>query len=81
MVRQRIQGETKAEADAMIERARREIGLARDAAVKDLYDQAAEMATTIAGKVIRKALTPEEHDRLLADSLDELQRLGPNGSA
>jgi F-type H+-transporting ATPase subunit b len=81
VVRQRIQSEARTEADAMIERAKREIGLARDAALKDLYDQTAEMATTVAGKVIRKQLSTEEHDRLLADSLDELGRLGPNGSA
>ncbi len=80
VVRQRIQSEARADAEAMTERAKREIGLARDGAIKELYERTAEMATVVAGRVLRRQLTSEEHDRMLSESLDELNRLGPNGT-
>ena len=56
------------------ERAHREIDRASDEAMQDLRAATAQLATEIAGRVIRKALTPEEHRRLVADSLAEIHR-------
>lgn len=81
VVRQRVQSEARTEADNMIARAKREIDLARDEAIKDLYNRTAEMATAVAARAIRKELTPEEHDRLLSQSLEEIKTLGPNGTS
>lgn len=81
VVRQRVHSEARTEADNMIARAKREIDLARDEAIKDLYNRTAEMATAVAARVIRKELTPEEHDRLLSQSLEEIKTLGPNGTS
>ena len=81
VVRQRVQSEARTEADNIIARAKREIDLARDEAIKDLYDRTAEMATVVAARAIRKELTPEEHDRLLSQSLEEIKTLGPNGTS
>ena len=57
----------------MIERARRGNRLATDAAVKELYDQTAELAVKLAGGIVRKELSPADHRRLIAESLDRMR--------
>lgn len=75
VVRRQIHEEARTEADAMIERAKREIGIARDTAVKDLYDLVADMSTDVAGRIIKRQLSADEHRRLAQESIDELRRL------
>jgi F-type H+-transporting ATPase subunit b len=75
-VRQRIEEEARQEADRMVERAKREIQIAADSAVKDLYIKSAKLATEIASRVIRKELDAAQHERLIAESIDELQTAG-----
>lgn len=72
-VRRRIHEEARQQAGEIIDRARREIRLATDAAVKELYDQTAELAVKLAGGIIRKELSPEDHRRLVAESLDRMR--------
>ena len=74
-VRKRIHVEAKQEADAMVDRAGKEISLARDQAVKDLYDQTVVLATTVAGKILRKELSVGDHRVLIDESLAEIGRL------
>lgn len=74
-VRKRIHTEAKQEADAMIDRAKKEIGLARDHAVKELYDQTVVLATAVAGKIVRKELGAGDHRALIDESLAEIGRL------
>lgn len=71
-VKRAAQQEARQEAEAMIERAKREIGLARDTAVKDLYDLTAMLATEAASRVIGKELDAGEHERLIAEAIAEL---------
>lgn len=71
-VRRRIQEETRRETDESIARAKREIQLAKDAAVKDLYDQTAELAVRVAGGIIRKELRADDHRSLVAESLQRI---------
>lgn len=73
VVRRQIHEQARTEADAMIERAKREIGIARDTAVKDLYDLMADMSTDVAGRIIKRQLSPDEHRRLVQESIDELR--------
>lgn len=73
-VRKRLHEETKKEADDMIARAKREIGIARDDAVKDLYDRTLTLSTETAGKIIRRQLTPGDHRVLLDESLAEMAK-------
>jgi len=75
-VRKRIHGEAQGEAEAMLARARRDLELARDDAVKQLYDQAIVLATQTAGKILRRELKADDHRRLLDESVAELSRLG-----
>ncbi|MBU0717922.1 MAG: F0F1 ATP synthase subunit B [Planctomycetes bacterium] len=74
----RIQEEANKEAAAMVERAKREIGIATDTAVKELYDLSGKLATDIASRIIRKELNLQEHERLIAESIDELGRIDRN---
>jgi F-type H+-transporting ATPase subunit b len=74
-VKKRIVAETKSEGDKMIARAKREIELARDDAVKQLHDQAVSLGTSIAGKIISKELTAGDHGKLVDEALAELGRM------
>jgi F-type H+-transporting ATPase subunit b len=72
-VGRRIQDEARQEGAAMVERARREIQLAADAAKKDVYDLAAELAVDVAGRIIRKELSAKEHKHLVDESLERMR--------
>lgn len=73
VVRRRIQDEAQTEAGHMIERAKREIGLATDAAVKQLYDQTADLAANIASQIVSRELKPDDHRGLVKESLDRMK--------
>jgi F-type H+-transporting ATPase subunit b len=73
VVRRRIHDEARQESDAMVARARREIELAGKAAIKELYDQTAELAVRVAGKMIKKELSPDDHRELVRESLETMQ--------
>ena len=72
VLKREIEEHGKKEAQAMLDRAKREIGIARDTAVKDLYTLTARMATDMAAKIIRKELNAKEHERLISESIDEI---------
>jgi F-type H+-transporting ATPase subunit b len=72
-VRRRIQEEARVESAAMVERARREIQLATDAAVHELYSRFSEMAIDVARSVVRKELKASDHEALIKDSLARIQ--------
>ena len=76
--RRRIETEAKAEADKAVRRAKREIQIAQQTAVKELYSTSASLATELAGRVLRREVTPEDHERLISESLDELGNIESN---
>ena len=69
-VKQRIEEDAQREADKRLERAKREIQIATETATKELYLLSARLATDMAGKMIGRELTPQDHERLIAESLD-----------
>jgi len=69
-VKRKIEEEAKHASDQAIERAKREIHMATDAATKDLYRLSAKLATDLAARVIGRELTPQDHDRLIAEAID-----------
>ncbi len=79
VVKQKIEADAKAQAEALVERAKREIGIATDTAVKELYGLSAKIATDAASRIIRKELSPSDHERLVAESIAELGGIGGNG--
>lgn len=71
-LRRKIEDDAKHEAKAILDRSRREIQIATETAVKELYSLSAKLATDVAGKIIRKELNAKEHERLIAESIEEL---------
>jgi F-type H+-transporting ATPase subunit b len=72
--RRRILADAQHEAEAVMTRAKKDIELARDDAIKRLHDQSILLATTVAEKLIRRELTAQDRQGLLDESLAELQR-------
>jgi len=54
------------------QRLRREIETARDQALQELWNQAAQLATLISAKAIGRSLTEEDHRRLLDEAIAEI---------
>lgn len=71
-VRRREIENTRRELDEMQARAKREIQLAKDSAIKDLYDQTSDLAVRVAGGIIRKELRAEDHRGLVQESLQRI---------
>ena len=76
VLRQREEQNAREEADRTIERAKREIELATDTAIKELYARSAKLATDIASRMIGKELDSAHHERLIAESIEELDAVG-----
>lgn len=72
-VARRVHEEARDEAGQMVVRARREIQLATDAAKKEVYDLATELAVDVAGRIIRKELSAADHKELVAESLARMR--------
>jgi len=73
-----IEEKARDEADKMVQRARREIELAKQTAIKDLYATSSELATEIASRIVRRELNPQDHEKLISDSIKELGNLDEN---
>ena len=75
VLRRKMQDDAKQEADAIMVRAKREIGIARDTAVMDLYSVSGRLAADLAGKILQKELDASAHDRLIQESIDQISKL------
>ena len=62
----------RAEAEAARDRAQREIVAARDQALAEIWSQTANIAVSVAGRVLSKQLGEDEHRRLLDLAINEL---------
>jgi F-type H+-transporting ATPase subunit b len=60
------------EAEATKHRAERDIASARDQALNEIWNKTADLAVTVAGRVLSKNLTPEDHRRLVDSAIGEL---------
>jgi len=76
---QRVAGEireaSRKEAQEMITRARAEIGIERDKAQAALRNEVVDLATEIAGKLIREELTVDKHRKLVDSFLAEVEQV------
>lgn len=71
-VKQRIEQKGREEADKSLERAKREIGIAKETAIKELYTLSGRLATDIAAKIVERELKPEDHEKLVRQALAQL---------
>ncbi len=69
--RQQEDERTRAEMEAMLERARAEIGRERDAAVEQVRRQFADLAITAAERVVERSLDKDAHAQLIDKVLEE----------
>jgi len=63
------------DAAAERERAKREIEVAKDTALNEIYQQAVELATMLSAKTIARQISADDHRRLLDESLAELKQV------
>jgi F-type H+-transporting ATPase subunit b len=54
------------------ERLQREISMARDQALQQIWNQTANLATQISAKLLRRQLTPDDNRRLVDEALAEI---------
>lgn len=57
-------------------RAVKDIESARDQAIQEVYTQAADLATNVAGKILRRNLNSQDQQDLVNESLQQLQGIG-----
>lgn len=69
----RILSDAKSAAKAEQDRAVREIEIARNTALKDLYDQSSQLAMTMATSVLKREMKPEDHEQLIRDTLAQVR--------
>lgn len=72
VLRHKIEADARAERDAELARAKREIGIAKQTAVKELYELSGRLATDMAGRIIGRELTTADHQRLIEESIAEI---------
>jgi len=70
-VGEELKAKYKLEADTMLDKARKQIELEKQAALKEIRDEVAGLAIAAAEKVISKSLDSEDHRRLVVESLKE----------
>ncbi len=70
-LKQRIEQEARQNGDDMLERAKREINNARDSALRDIYKQSGELAMYMAGEVLKRQVTAEDHEKLMQEALQQ----------
>jgi len=68
----------QAEARKLRAQAQRDIQSAKEEALRDLCDQTCELATDIAGKILQRSLTPQDHQDLMAEALNKMQTNSKN---
>lgn len=76
---QTIVQKAQAEAEASRERAEREIGSAKDQALNEIWSRTADLAVAVAGRVLSKELSHDDHRRLVDSAVGELPAAGANG--
>lgn len=67
-----IQKKAQAEAEATKVRAERDIGTAKDQALTEIWSKTADLAVLVAGKVLNKSMSADDHKRLVDSAISEL---------
>jgi F-type H+-transporting ATPase subunit b len=77
-VGQSIRMQAQSESEEIKERANREIEASKNQAIREIYEQAANLSTNIAEKILRRNLNADDQRDLVARSLEEMQEIGKN---
>jgi F-type H+-transporting ATPase subunit b len=71
-----IKEQAAREAEETKTRAVKDIEVARDQAIQEVHAHAADLATTVAGKILRRNLNSQDQQDLVNESLQQLQTVG-----
>jgi F-type H+-transporting ATPase subunit b len=74
-IQTQLVAEAKAEAQAVLNRARREIQLEKEKAWAELKQHLGELSVLLASKVINESLDEAQHRRLIAETISQLDTL------
>ena len=75
-----MKAQTEQEIQQIRQRADREIQAAKEEAVADLYDRTAELATSIAGRILQREISADDQKALVESSLNELASSEQSGA-
>ena len=73
-----IRARAQQESEEIKERANKDIESARDQAIGQIHNEAVNLATNIAEKILHRNLNPDDQRDLLAGSLEQLQTISRN---
>jgi F-type H+-transporting ATPase subunit b len=71
-----MRAEARKDIQAERERLQREMQIARDQAVQELWKQTAQLATLISSKALGRHMSEADHGRLIDESLQEFHKVG-----
>ena len=80
-LRREIEEKARSEAQAILERAKKEIEREKDAAISELRRESVELAMAAAAKLMHQKLDPERDRQLVTEYLQELTRSEGDGGA
>ncbi len=72
-VKDKIVSDARADAEDVTARARREIDLAKQAALHELHQQSVALSLDLAGSLIKKTLNADDHQDLIQDRIKSFQ--------
>lgn len=70
----KVQEETRIEIDSMKKRATADIAFAKEQALTEIFTVTANLATDVAGKILRREITSGDQQRLVQESLAALKK-------
>jgi F-type H+-transporting ATPase subunit b len=73
-----LKQKARADAENMVRHAEREIALETSRALQKVRQGAVDLSVAIASKIIQRNLTKEDNERLIAETLNEIQAARPN---
>ncbi len=78
VLRTRIEEEAREEGEKIRQRSLRDIDIARETAVKELYAVSGKLATELAARIVGRELRPDDHQKLIDDAISEMEELDTN---
>jgi F-type H+-transporting ATPase subunit b len=73
-----LKQKARADAENIVRNAEREIALETSRALQKVRQEAVDISVAIASKIIQRNLSKEDNERLIAETLKEIQTTRPN---
>ena len=73
-IAQQIKDDAQQQMTRMRQRATADVRAAKEQALNEIYDEVAELSTTVAGRILRRQISAADQQQLISESLDQLAR-------